>query len=158
VVTALTAREPRLHMRMVTTRKFKHVCAVVTGRYCRVSWSFTGGACSPVLRLWCSNIIKQHNLTTAGQWTHAYCIKTIAPCVPLTYLLSEMKMLCCQLHSSVYAAVRISNCLKINYCNQSSHYENYRKFLLQMKPSRAYHKIDTFHGEQRWMGHKRGHC
>jgi len=32
---ALTARGPRLHIRVVTTRKFTHVCAVVTGRYCR---------------------------------------------------------------------------------------------------------------------------
>jgi len=31
-----------------------------------------------------------------------------------------------------------------------------------LKPSRAYHKIDTFHGEWRWIGHKvspwRMHC
>jgi len=26
-------------------------------------------------------------------------------------------------------------------------------FSLKLKPSRAYHKIDTFRGEQRWMGH-----
>jgi len=32
--TALTVREPRSHIRVVTTRKFTHVCAVVTGRYC----------------------------------------------------------------------------------------------------------------------------
>jgi len=25
-----------------------------------------------------------------------------------------------------------------------------------LKPLRAYHKIDTFRGEQRWMGHKGG--
>jgi len=25
-----------------------------------------------------------------------------------------------------------------------------------LKPSRAYHKINTFHGERRWMGHKGG--
>jgi len=29
-------------------------------------------------------------------------------------------------------------------------------FCYEWKPSRAYHKIDTFCGEQRWMGHKGG--
>jgi len=30
-------------------------------------------------------------------------------------------------------------------------------FCYKWKPSRAYHKTDTFHGEQKWMGHKGGH-
>jgi len=29
-------------------------------------------------------------------------------------------------------------------------------FRNKWKPSSAYHKIDTFRGEQRWMGHKGG--
>jgi len=29
-------------------------------------------------------------------------------------------------------------------------------FHYEWKPSRAYHKISTFHDEQRWMGHKEG--
>jgi len=32
--TALTSRGPRLQTRVATARKFTHVCAVVTGRYC----------------------------------------------------------------------------------------------------------------------------
>jgi len=62
----------------------------------------------------------------------AYYIETIAPHVPLTYLLSEKKTLCCQQYSTCYAAVRIYNCLK-RTCNQRSHYENYRRFPLQME-------------------------
>jgi len=27
----------------------------------------------------------------------------------------------------------------------------------EWKPSGVNHKIDTFHGEKRWMGHKGGH-
>jgi len=59
----------------------------------------------------------------------AYCIKTIAP---FTYLLSEKKTLHCQQCSTCSAAVRIYNCLK-RTCNQHSHYENYRWFLLRME-------------------------
>jgi len=32
-----------------------------------------------------------------------------------------------------YTAVRINDCLKKNLCNQSSHYENYRRFPLWME-------------------------
>jgi len=46
---------------------------------------------------------------------------------------------------------------KKNFCNQSSHYENYGQFLLWMEAITAYHKIDTFCGELRWMVHKGGH-
>jgi len=28
-------------------------------------------------------------------------------------------------------------------------------FRLELKPSHAYHKMETFHGEQRWMEHKK---
>jgi len=30
-------------------------------------------------------------------------------------------------------------------------------FRYEWTPSRAYHKIDAFRGEQRWMGHREGH-
>jgi len=45
-------------------------------------------------------------------WIHSYCIKTIAPRAPLTYLSSEKKMLRHQLCSTRYAAVWDNNCLK----------------------------------------------
>jgi len=45
-------------------------------------------------------------------WTHAYCIETIAPLAPFTYLSSQKKTLHCQLCSTRYAAVWINNCLK----------------------------------------------
>jgi len=49
----------------------------------------------------------------------------IAPHTPLTYLLSEKKMLCYQLCS----CSRMNQLLfKKNFCNQSSHYENYGWF------------------------------
>jgi len=43
------------------------------------------------------------------------------------------------------------NAVRMNLCNQSSHYEN---FPYEWKPSRAIH---TFRGEQRWMEHKGEH-
>jgi len=46
------------------------------------------------------------------KWNHAYRNKTVAPCVPFTYLSSEMMPLCCQLWSTHYTAVQINNCLK----------------------------------------------
>jgi len=46
---------------------------------------------------------------------------------------------------------------KKNFWNQSSNYENYSDFRYEWKPSCAYHKIDTFRGKQKWMGHKKGH-
>jgi len=36
----------------------------------------------------------------------------MTPCTPLTYLLSEKKIFCCQLCSTHYAAVQINNCIK----------------------------------------------
>jgi len=45
-----------------------------------------------------------------------------------------------------------------NLCNRNSHYENYGWFcVINGSLSCACHKIDTFCGEQRWMGHKEGH-
>jgi len=64
---------------------------------------------------------------------HAYCIETIAPHAPLTYLSSEKKTLRYQICSTCYAAVQINNCLK-------------RTFIIKVattkiiwKPSRTYH-------------------
>jgi len=45
--------------------------------------------------------------------------------------------------------------LKKNFCNQSSLITD--DFRYEWKPSRAYHKINTFHGEKRWTGHKGGY-
>jgi len=36
--TALTSRGPLLQIRVATTQKFTHVCAVVTGRHCNCYW------------------------------------------------------------------------------------------------------------------------
>jgi len=54
---------------------------------------------------------------------------TMAPCTSLMYLSSEMKTLHCQLWSTHYTAVQI----KINFCNKSSHYENYRRSPLEIE-------------------------
>jgi len=45
-------------------------------------------------------------------------------------LLSEKKTLCCQLYSTSSTNQQL---FKKNFCNQSSHYENYRRFLLRME-------------------------
>jgi len=58
-------------------------------------------------------------------WTHSYCIETIAPHTPLTYLLSEKKTLCYQLCSTVMQQYKLT---AVYFCNQSSHYENYGRF------------------------------
>jgi len=62
--------------------------------------------------LWLWNI--QYNGTQPYYcwWTYSYCIKTIVPQAPLTYLLSEKKALHYQLCSTHYVAERITNCLK----------------------------------------------
>jgi len=95
-------------------------------------------------------IIEIYNITTQPYWIHAYCMETIAPHISLTYLLSEKKTLRYQTH---YAAIQISNCLKRTFVNKVATTDD---FCNKWKPSCAYHKIDTFHGEQRWMGHKGG--
>jgi len=72
----------------------------------------------------------------------------------LYQLLSEKKTLHCQLCSACYTAVWNNNCLqrasaiKIVTMKITLRYE--------WKPSHAYHKIDTFRSEQRWMGYKTG--
>jgi len=74
--------------------------------------------------------------------------------VPQLYQLSSVKKaLCCQLCSTHYTAVQINN----RFCNQSSHYENYRRFQLQMETITCLPQNRHFCGEQRWMGHKGGH-
>jgi len=45
-------------------------------------------------------------------WIHAYCIKTITLCAPLTHRLSEKKTFHYRLCSTRYATVRINNYLK----------------------------------------------
>jgi len=46
-----------------------------------------------------------------------------------------------------------NNCLKRTFAIKVATTDD---FCSKWKPSRAYHKIDTFRGEQRWMGHKGG--
>jgi len=55
-----------------------------------------------------------------------------------------------------YTAVRINNCLKITSAITVAPMKITDDFHHKWKPSHAYHKIDTFHGEQRWMVHKGG--
>jgi len=45
---------------------------------------------------------------------------------------------------------------KKDFCNQVATMKIMDDFHNKWKPSRAYHKIDTFRDEQRWMGHKGG--
>jgi len=44
-----------------------------------------------------------------------------------------------------------------NLCYQSSHYVIMHNFCYKWRPSCAFHKINTFRDEQRWIGHKGGH-
>jgi len=83
-------------------------------------------------------------------WTHAYHIKTMALCAPIT---SEKKMLHCLLCSTCYTAVQINDCLKesVQWAASMKAMDD------KSKPSHAYHKIKTFHSEQWWMGYKEGH-
>jgi len=119
-----------------------HAFIQVTDYSIRVSQSFTGAAAP--LPLWVATpMIMKYNVVAQPYyccWTHAYCIKIIAPHSPITYLSSEKKTLHCQLCSTHYAAVRINK----NFCNESSHYRNYGWFPLKWKPSRAYHKNQHF--------------
>jgi len=89
--------------------------------------------------------------------THACHIKT-RHCAPQLYQLSsEKKTLCCHLSSTHCTAVQINNCLKRTFAIKVSTMKIMDSFHYEWKPSRAYHKIDTFCHEQRWMGHKGGH-
>jgi len=102
-------------------------------------------------------MIEIYNIATQPYyrwWSHACNIETIAPCAPLMYLLFEKKSLHHQLCSTHYAAVRINNCLKNTFVIKITTIKITNNFSNKWKPSRAYHKIDTFRGEQRWMGHK----
>jgi len=56
-------------------------------------------------------------------------------------------MLRCQLYSTCYAAVRISNCLKRTFAIKVATMKITDNFHYNWKPSRAYHIIDTSHGE-----------
>jgi len=131
----------------------------VTDGSIRVSRSFTGGLqppCPPGYYSYMIMIIKMieiYNIVAQPYycwWTHAYCIETIAPRTPNTYLLSEKKMLCYQLCSTHYAAIRINNHLKRTFVIKVATMDNFHN------KWHTYHKIDTFCGEQRWMGHKGG--
>jgi len=75
----------------------------------------------------------------------------MAPHAPLTYLLSEKKTLRCQLRSISYAAIQINNWLKTTSAIKEATMKITDDFCYEWKPSRAYHRIDTFCGEQRWM-------
>jgi len=66
----------------------------------------------------------------------------------------EKKTLLC---STCYTAVQINNCLKRISAIKITTMKITNDFSYEWKPSCAYHKIGTFHGEQRWMGHKGGH-
>jgi len=105
----------------------------VTNCSIRVSQSFTGGVavlCLPgLLHLYdCDYEIYNiaHSLIIdCCWWAHSYLDQNNRT---LAYLSSEKKTLRHQLCSTYYAAVRINNCFKKNFCNQSSHYENYGWF------------------------------
>jgi len=62
-------------------------------------------------------------------WTLAYHIKTMALHAPLMYLSSEKKMF----HCNLLCSSKNQKLFKKNFWNQSSHYENYRWFPLQME-------------------------
>jgi len=65
----------------------------------------------------------------------------------LTYVFSsEKKTLRYQLCSTCYATVQINNCLKRTFAIKVAIMDG---FCNKWKPSHAYRKIDTFHGEQR---------
>jgi len=86
--------------------------------------------------------------STLKQWCHAphlciYCLKR--------------KSLRCQLCSTHYTAVQINNCLKRTSAIKVATMKITDNFCYEWKPSCAYHKIDTFCGEQRWMERKGGH-
>jgi len=101
---------------------------------------------TPLLLLW-MNI--QYNGTTL--LLHALCAPVI----------SEKKTILC---STCYTAVQINNCLKRISAIKITTMKITNDFSYEWKPSHAYayHKIGTFHGEERWMGHKGGdwwmHC
>jgi len=73
-------------------------------------------------------------------WIHAYRIKAMAQ---LYQLSSEKKMLCCQLCSTRYTAVRINSCFKITSAIKVAFMKITDNFHYKWKPSHAYHKIDT---------------
>jgi len=72
--------------------------------------------------------------------------------IPQLYQLSSKKKtihlaLHCQLCSTCYTAVRINNCLKRTSTIKIAAMKIMDDFHYEWKPSRAYHKIDTFCGE-----------
>jgi len=60
----------------------------------------------------------------------------------------KRKMLRCQLCSTHYAAVQINNCLKRTFEIKAAAMKIMDDFHYKWKPSRAYHKIDTFYGDE----------
>jgi len=85
------------------------------------------GGCSPRAPLSCYTymimIIKMIEIYKIAAQP-AYCIETIAPHTPLTYVFSsEKKMLHYQLCSTRYVANQ--QLFKKKFCNQSSHYGQY---------------------------------
>jgi len=93
-------------------------------------------------------MIEKEGRGTALWWTHTYHIKRMAPHTPVTSIVEDAYV---QPVTQQYEST--TKLFKI-FCNQSSHYDDFR---YEWKPSRDYHKVDTFHGEQRWMWHQGRH-
>jgi len=146
---------PYLLLKFVINYLFDYysVCLV----YSSYRRSISLGGCSPAPQgcytymIMIIKMIEIHNIAAQPYywwWTHAYYIETITPCTPLTvriYHLKEDALL-----PTHYAAVRISNCLKIIFVIKVATTDD---FCNKWKPSCV---INTFCGEQRWMGHKGG--
>jgi len=80
--------------------------------------------------------------------------KTTYPSYINYHLKSELpKMFHCQPCSTCYTAVWINNCMKRTSANIVSLQTITYDFHCEWKPSHAFHKIDTFHCKEIWMGH-----
>jgi len=92
-------------------------------------------------------------------WTHAYCIETMASHThPPTYLFivwredaslpAMFNLLCSSTNQQLFKRTSEIKVVTMKIMDD---------FCYEWKPSHSHHKIETFHGEQRWMGHKGGH-
>jgi len=85
---------------------------------------------------------------------HACRIKAVSPHIPIISIIiwKEYTLLL-----AMFNLLYSSKNLKKNFCHQSSHFVKITdSFHYEWEPSHAYQEIDTFRGEQRWMGHKGG--
>jgi len=137
------------------------VCFIqVTNCSIRVSWSFTGNLQPPCLsRVFTPMMIL---IMIEIEYNNTALLLVVNPCIPHwnnrtapclhikedASLPAMLNPLCSSTNQQLLKgtfAIKVATMKIIN------------GFCYEWKLSRAHHKINTFHGEQRWMEHKRGH-